>query len=483
MASTVRGLLGRRGAPAVVFASAIAVLRLPSFVNELFDPDEAAISAQAIGLWRGGELYVDGIDRKPPVAAFVYEWSHRLVGSTDLRPLHSLAAVLLLVAAVVIAREARRHGGREAMWWGGALMIGGALAMVPVDAQAANYSHLAMPFGAVAIVAARRGTDRAAFLTGLALAVATLTRQTWAIGVIPATVAIWRFGSWRRHLPIAFVGGLIPIGLVALAVPWDDFTYWAFESNGSFVLAGAEPGRVIGRALVSVGIFAAFHLAAVFVARRAPLRANVDLWLWIATGLVAVAAGYRFYGHYWLQVVPPLALLAAIEMRTLAPRRQRQLGALVGATALVALVLAWTPATVRELPDPAPLAEFVVANSGEDETVLVWGNFPEVYWASERRPAGGFVSMDFVTGRSGARDNGPHTIDDAPDRGYPHLLAALDSDLPAVIVDTQPSAFREYGDYPIALFPELAAIVAAEYDDPAEVDGFTVYVKTQTGGN
>lgn len=467
--------MGRRGAPALVFAGAIAVLRLPSFVNQLFDPDEAAISAQAIGLWRGGELYVDGIDRKPPLAAFVYEWSHRLVGSTDLRPLHALAAALLLGAAVLVAAEARRHGGREAMWWGGALLIGGALAMVPVDAQAANYSHLAMPFGAAAMVAARRGTDATAFVTGLALAIAALTRQTWAIGVIPATVAIWLNGDWRRHLPIAFVGGVIPIGLVALVVSWDDFLYWSFESNGSFVLEGADPARVLGRAVVSLGIFVAFHLAAVLVLRRAPFREHLDLWLWIATGMVAVAAGYRFYGHYWLQVVPALALLAAIEMRTRSPRTQRRLAGVAAVTAVVALVLAWTPTTVRELPDPTPLADFAASNSGANETVLVWGNFPEVYWEAERRPAGGFVSMDFVTGRSGARDNGPHTIDDAPDRGYPHLLAALDEEVPALIIDTQPSAFREYGDYPISLFHELGAFLAEHYDEPMIVDGFTVY--------
>jgi hypothetical protein len=469
--------MDRRGAPIAVFAGAIVALRLPSFVNQLFDPDEAAISAQAIGLWRGGELYVDGIDRKPPLAMFVYEMSHRLVGSTDLRPLHAFAALLLLVAAVAVAREARRSGGRQAFWWGGALMITGALAMVPVDAQAANYSHLAMPFGALAMVSARQGSDRSAFLAGLTLSIATLTRQTWAIGVIPATVAVWHFGVWRRHVPLAFVGGLVPIGLVALVVPWGDFVYWAFESNGSFVLDGAQPGRIVGRAVVSIGIFAAFHLAALLAIRRAPVGEHLDLWLWLVTGLVAVAAGYRFYGHYWLQVVPPLALLAALEIRTRSPRQQSRIAGVAAVTALVALTLAWTPSTVRELPDPTPLADYVVAHSGLDETVLVWGNFPEVYWAAERRPAGGFVSMDFVTGRSGARDNGPHTVDDAPSRAYPHLLAALEAELPAVVIDTQPSGFREYGDYPLELFPELAQMVADHYGPPTSVDGFTVYVR------
>jgi len=476
MSASRFAFLQRPAAPLVVFAGLVAILRLPSFVAQLFDPDEAAVSAQAIALWRGGEMYIDGIDRKPPIAPFVYEWSHQLTGNTDLRPLHGLAAVLLVAAAFVIAREARRIGGRSAMWWGGGLMLTGALAMVPVDAQAANYSHLAMPFGALAIVAARRGTDRAALITGLALSIATLTRQTWAIGVIPAAFAIWRYGDWRRHLPIAFLGGLIPIGLVALVVPWDDFVYWSLESNGSFVLEGAQPATIAGRAVVSVGIFAAFHLVAVWFSARASWRHQPDLWIWVGTGFVAVAAGYRFYGHYWMQVVPPLALIAADELRTRSGGVQRRAAGLVGLTAAVAFALAWTPSTVRDLPDPTPLAEYVADQSDESDTVLVWGNFPEVYWESQRAPAAGFVSMDFVTGRSGARDNGPHTIPDAPDRGYPHLLDSIEARPPAVIIDTQPSAFRSYGDYPISLFPELEAFISDRYGDPVLVDGFTVYL-------
>lgn len=471
-----RTLAALRRHPVAVFAALVAVLRLPSFSGRLFDPDEAALSAQGIGLWRGGEMYVAAIDRKPPLAPFVYEWSHRLTGDTDLHLLHLLAAVLLVAAAAAIAGEARRIGGTTAMWWGGLLLLTGALAMVPVDAQAANYSHLAMPFGAFAVVAARRGTDRAAVVTGLALSVATLTRQTWAIGVIPAAFALWRHGDWRRHLPLAFVGGLVPIGLVALAVPWDDFVYWSFRSNGSFVLAGAEPATIVGRGLVSVAVFGGFHAVAIRYAGGVPWRRHPDLWLWVATGLVAVAAGYRFYGHYWMQVIPALALLAADGLRTRDDRVQRRAAWVVGATAVIAYGLAWTPSTVRELPDPGPLAEFVDSVSSADDTVLVWGNFPEVYWAAERAPAGGFVSMDFVTGRSGARDNGLHTIPDAPERGYPHLLASMEAQPPAVVIDTQPRGFREYGDYPLSAFPALERFIADHYEAPMMVDGFVVYV-------
>lgn len=478
MHSAVAELLRRSWAPAAVFAAAVAVLRLPSFVGQLFDPDEAAVSAQGIGLWRGGEMYIDGIDRKPPLAPFIYQWSHRLTGDTDLRLLHLLAGVMLLGAVLAVAYEARRSGGRRAMWWGGALMVTGALAMVPVDAQAANYGHFAMPFGALAMVAARRGTDRAALVTGAALALATLTRQTWAIGVFPATIAIWRMGVPKRHLPLAFIGGIIPIGLVALAVPWDDFFYWTFQSNGSFVLGGAEIGTIALRGISAAVVFGMLHIVAIRFAisgGRASVDRNLDLWVWVATALIAVSAGYRFYGHYWLQLVPPLSLLAAIELRHRPGVLQRQARNVVAVTAVVAFAVAWAPELIRDLPDPEPLASAVAELTDEDDTVLIWGNFPEIYWTAERAPAGGFVSMDFVTGRSGARTNGPHTIDDAPERGYPHLLEAIETVPPALVIDTQPSEFRDYGPYPLSLFPELQSFINEHYDEPIVVDGFLVY--------
>jgi hypothetical protein len=84
--------------------------------------------------------------------------------------------------------------------------------------------------------------------------------------------------------------------------------------------------------------------------------------------------------------------------------------------------------------------------------------------------------MDFVTGRTGSRENTAPAVAGAPGRGYPHLLAAMNGQLPAVIIDTQPSEFREYAPYPIALFPGLAALIAENSHSVQVVDGFDVYL-------
>jgi len=54
---------------------AVLVLRLPALVlSRWYDPDEAAIALQALAMRRGGTLYVDMADRKPPLPPLLYEF-------------------------------------------------------------------------------------------------------------------------------------------------------------------------------------------------------------------------------------------------------------------------------------------------------------------------------------------------------------------------------------------------------------------------
>src|SRR5207249_950309 len=43
--------------------------------------------------------------------------------------------------------------------------------------------------------------------------------------------------------------------------------------------------------------------------RRTAGSGDTDLWLWLLSAVVSVAVGLRFFGHYYLQLLPPLVLI------------------------------------------------------------------------------------------------------------------------------------------------------------------------------
>lgn len=461
----------------------VAVVRLPSFTRQLFDPDEAAIAAQAISLRHGGTLYVDAIDRKPPLPPYLYSWMFHLTGNTDLRPIHVLAAFALVGAALVVACDARRRWGIAAGWWAAGLMVVGAVGFLPVNAQAANYAHFALFPGAVAVVACRRGTSPAALVGGVALGLAVLCRQTWAIGVIPGAVAVVLTGR-RRDLAL-FAGALAAtVAVVGLAMPFGAFWHWTFSSNGSFVLSGPALGPTLTSLQRNGSIFVEFHvlLVCLLVAagwlrsrHRPQWRVDVDLWLWLATACVAVTTGLRFFGHYWIQLIPPAVMLAApVAARMQGRLRAVALAALV-VPAVIAFALAFTPSSLRTLDNPQPFATYADSHSAPADPILVWGNFPEIYWAADRPPGGALVTSNFVTGLSGNRTPGPATLADATPGALVAFMSALRADPPTLVFDTSTADLNGYGDYPLATFPALASFVAGRYERATSIEGVTVY--------
>ena len=484
MRTPTAGGLVRSGA-ALVFSvvALVGLLRMPSFVHQLFDPDEAAVAAQGISVRDGGTLYIDATDRKPPLVPFLYAGSFAMTGSTDLRPLHALAALALVGAALVVAAEARRRDGPEAGWWAAGLCAAGALAFFPVDAQAANFAHFAVLPGAAAIVACRRGRWWTALAGGIFLGVAVLCRQSWIIGVVPAVIGAALAGR-ARHALATLAGLAAAIGAVAFVVPFGRFWHWTFSANGGFVLAGAPLAKTAGAFAVTVGTFVALHVtlvAFIAVAARTRIddrlawRSDLDLWLWVLTGCASVVAGFRFFGHYWLQVLPPACLLAAPLAVRLQPRLRRLAMAGVALPAVAALAVAWTPSTFRHLQSPRRLASYVDAHTRPRQPVMVWGTFPEVYWVANRPPGGALVHDDFVTGKSGGRPTSPKTIADATPGAYADLLRQLRRHPPQLILDTSTANLRGYGAYPIRLFGSLRRFVDRNYERAATVDRVVIY--------
>ena len=468
---------------ALALLGAAITLRIPAvFMRRWFNPDEAAIAMTAQALRRGQTLYVDMADRKPPLAALIYRLSSWLTGTDDARLPRLIAAVLLGLAAWVVAVAVARRAGRRAGWWSGVLLIAAAMAGSPADFAAANFSNLAVPFAAVAVVALRSRSMRSAVLGGAALGLAVLCRQSWMFSIPAAAASVLLGGDLLAHrlrrLAGAAVGGAVPFAVVPLLAPFGEFWRWTFTGNGGFLFSAIQPGETAGRAAASVGLFLAWHLALVGAAVARPRwRVDADLWLWVLCGLAAVVAGFRFFGHYWLQVVPPLAVLGGLSLGRARWPVRRVAATVMAATAVVAWVSTTIPDVYRDRHDTAALVRAIDGLATPDQRVFIWGSFPELAVEVHRPIAGGMVHTDFVVGRSGGHSEGRATLGEAMPGALADMLADLQAEAPAVIVDTSTSADLGYTNYPIDVLPQLSTWVRARYRIDAVVDGVTLWVR------
>ncbi len=465
-----------RGAPVgfglVVCAAVVA--HAPGYFHQLFDSDEAAIATMGMVVQRGGIVYRDVIDRKPPIPGLVYAASFVATATRDLRLLHVVGALCLAASAVVLGYGARRVAGARAGWWAAGLLIAGATAMRPTDAQATNFAHLALLPGCAAIVSARAGSRKSALWAGLFVGIATLTRQTWLIGLAPASFAAWWWGGrrWARPL-LVLAAAVVTIASVSLVVPFGSFWHWTFSGDASVVALG-ESQNVALRGGLAVELFVLANVATLWlVARRGWQRGDLDLWLWLGSGLVAFVAGWRFFGHYWFQVLPPLCLLAGLGASTCRKSVGRMLVVAVTVPAIAAWLLAFSPhgisATVRAM------ADYASAHTRPSERVTVWGDAPEVYWLSGRTPGGAMVNTDFITGKTAGRSNGPERRADATPGAQGTFLRSMSAHPPVLFFDTSTAGLRQYRKYPVSAFPRVEAFLQANYRPVATVRGVRVY--------
>ena len=185
---------GRRRRRARIVASCIRIflvllaltfaLRLPAFFTPVFNSDETFLATQAHVLNDGGQLYEDAIDRKPPIVPYVYAATFTFFETTALWSVRIVAMLAVALTALLLAIEARRRYG-TAGWIAGILFVVAMVAFAPQDGQAANFEVFMLPSMTAAVLFARTGRG---FLAGVAIAAATLAKQTGAATLLPGAL-------------------------------------------------------------------------------------------------------------------------------------------------------------------------------------------------------------------------------------------------------------------------------------------------------
>jgi Dolichyl-phosphate-mannose-protein mannosyltransferase len=442
---------GRTGA---LLLGVALLTRVPGLVRPWFERDEAYIGVQAAALRRGEQLYVDVIDRKPPLAPFVYAVVSVVFGA-DFRPIRFLLVLwVAATAGLVIALVVRLGASRRAAVVGGVLYVLGTVAFVPRDGQGANYELWAvLPTVAAVLVVlrAQSGSRRvyAFALAGVLVGIATCFKQPFVLTVVPVGVAAARGPVRVRSLVAAgagLVGSVLAIGSI-FGLP--GMIKWVWRENDEY--AFGLNLRVLAVAVLVTGLFTLTHAPALWLAAHAarvrlPDRGVVVVWLVVS--VLAVGAGLRFRLHYYQQVLPAVCVLAGIGVDAVRPRART---IAVAATVVIATVgVAAALSAVAPKPQRLhPLVSVIEAHTDPHDPILVWGTIPEIYWRSNRPIAGRFVHHGFVVKLGNREVFDARDIADDPRarERWDLLLTDLRDDPPVLVLD---ASHRDRGGFGLA---------------------------------
>ena len=458
---------------AILLLGIVFALHVPMFTTPVWDNDETFIATVAEVMSRGGGLYVDVFDRKPPVVFLVYQGAFALTGTTELWAPRLAGVASLTATAALVAAFARRRYGDRAGTAAGVLAALSTATLLPRDAQSANFEVFMLPAIAAAMVLADR--ERPGW-AGIALGVAACVKQTALTTLAPLAWLAWRDRTWQSFAKLG-AGSLAPLVVAALWFGPGDFVFWVFTGNEGYLDVGGAWGLVLSRMVQMTLWVTLLNIVLVVLAGTEwrHRRRDLDVWLWLLSGLVGAFAGLRFWGHYYWQVLPPLCVLAAGALvdrpRWLAP-------AAVGATAAIAVgavAFALLDPDVAPAEPWRPIADYVEDHTGPEDRVFVWGHVPEVYWASDRIPATQLVTTGFLTGHTGGRPPDRVGMDLAVPGVWDDFMERLESEPPAMILVMTDSGIRSAEHYPPEDFPRFDDYLREHYERVDRVNGAEVY--------
>ncbi|HEX4629713.1 MAG TPA: glycosyltransferase family 39 protein [Chthoniobacterales bacterium] len=479
--------------------------RLPSLQHPQAIDDEAPYAVVANEIVDGGQPYIDAVDRKPPLLFWTYAAVFALAGKYNWVALHTVALIWTLATMAGLYAIARRWFDRET----GLIAALGYSVFQPWAAanNLAFNGELLMNLPLVWAWAIAFGPSllrlRLELLAaGALLAAGFLLKQPAAIAAVPVGIYLL-LPSYRasRHFTktqsvvqaaILTIGFFAVLGGAALVLQWQgnlrEAFYWTF-TNHSVPHVFWETGILITLAFIGccwplvIGAALAFRdRAGLWKTKSAERTALLGL---LVASAIGAAAGGRFYPHYYLQLIPPLALLAApyyarwlrnpprshkVPFRFLRPALSIWLAITVISFSISHwLFLAWH----RE---PSESARYLSEHSTPDDRVFIWGGSAgEVYLHAHRRPACRYFVTFPLTGQI---FGGPLPGVDTRDRIVPGAWSQLEDDFrkhpPLYIADhySGPGA-----QYPVKDFPILARLLAEQYVQVARTPQGIIYRK------
>ncbi len=476
-------------------------IRLPSLVHPQPIDSEAMYSVVANEIVDGGRPYIDAVERKPALLFWTYAAVFKVAGKFNWKALHIVALVwtlcamagLYLISSELFDRNtgliaALFYGVFQSWWTWKTLAFDGEMLMN-------------LPIIWAWSIAFRRSSSRLRpelFAAGALLGAAFLLKQPAAIAAVPLGIYLL-LPSYRTSRSLTRTNSIIQatmltlgffaaVGLVTIVL-WNqgilrDAFYWTI-ANHDIPHVFWEKGILLTLAFIGVclplvvgAIMACRGKNEIWAARTAERTALFGL---LAASAIGVAAGARFYAHYYVQLIPPLALLAApyyarLWFRTIQPPhwllRPAATYAWLALTVIALSIVHWTGLAPRWAPSEA--GQYLSTHSSPDDRIFVWGQTAKMYLEARRRPACRYITTFPLTGLIfGGLFPGVDTRNRIVPGAWENLQHDFAKHSPTYIVDVQ--ADPKMAPYPVKNFPILAKLLAEHYQPVARTAEGVIY--------
>jgi 4-amino-4-deoxy-L-arabinose transferase-like glycosyltransferase len=437
----------------------------------------------------GGRPYIDAVERKPPLLFWTYASIFKMAGKFNWSALHFVALLWTLgsmAGLYLIGRELfDRNTGLLAALFYSVFQPWGTWKNLSADGE----MLMNLPIILAWAIAFRRTSSRfrpELLVAGALLAAAFLLKQPAAIAAVPlgvylllpsylASRNLTRVNSLVQAATLT-AGFLAVLGVVTIVL-WKerifhDALYWT--------LAAEDVPHVFWQKGILTTLAFLVACLPLVIGSIMACRSDSDLWVeriperiallgLLAASAIGAAAGARFYPHYYVQLIPPLTLLAApyyaeLWSKKIKPPywlfRPKVTFAWLVLTVIAFSVIHWTGLVPQRA--PSETGQYLFTHSNPEDRIFVWGQNPKIYLQAQRRPACRYITSFPLTGHIfGGRVPGL----DTRSRILPGAWNNLEEDFarhpPAYIVDDE--ADSKTAQHPVKDFPILANLLKQQY--------------------
>lgn len=473
--------------------------------------DEETFVAFARVMLHGGTPYVAVVDNKPPGLFYWYEIILKLFGDTNILAVHVMAMVWVTLTCLVIYAIGKKIYSREGGYFAALCYAVFTTTYTPpyLDANVSLISALPLVLSFFLLLKWVEDDKMMwLFLSGLFTASAFFIKQQVLLQV-PFTfliLAYLYFAGLKTSLKnlfcdaFSYLAGLLLVTVLIFGILYHQgaliplYTA-AWKDSLSYINVGDTYGSYWHRFFLRAGTYflatSPIWIALIYKLFHRTIKSpySVFLWLWFLMSIPAVTTGGRFYGHYFIQLLPPVCLIGGIQFSEWWASPKKRNRVLIVAV-LSLFTIGWMVPRVfyqtladrygfHNLRVEKMIGTYLNEKMSRDGKLFVWGVDPGIYVLADRDPATRLLVSNSLVGRSPGieetQKGGANTDSMIASQDWISLFEDFNKTPPQYIVDCASGDLRGYAKFPISNYPQLHDYLSSFYTKEVTIEGVDIY--------